>query len=160
MHSPDAMPTPETPTAELAAFDPPLADAVAAVLAGAGVPTVLHQVAGGERSVLVPPHRRAEALSTLAERMDEVQALVGAGSPPTPAAGAGASYGADEDEEASRPLVLERFRSFGWVAVALVPLLIIGLANVRLPAGVVVALVVGCAVLLSAWRGGRLGGER
>lgn len=170
MPSRDATPMPDAPTEELAAFDPPLAEAVAAVLTGAGVPAALDEAPGGERSVLVPAARRSEALAALASRMDEVQALaagrprgpagaVGDGGEHAGAGDAGGEHAGAGDAGGQPPLVLERFRSFGWVAVALVPLLVIALARVRLPAGAMIALVVGSVVLLSAWRSGRLGRE-
>jgi hypothetical protein len=155
------MPAPETPTEELASFDPLLAEAVTAVLLQAGVPAALGEPAGGERTVLVPRSRREEALAMLAARMDEVQALATTGAGLPDHGRAVAAYDDLGDAEDDRPLVLDRFRSFGWVAVALVPLLIISLANIRLPSGILLVLVIGSVVILSAWRTGRFpGGEQ
>lgn len=153
------MPASDTPTEELASFDPPLAEAVAGVLLAAGVPVTLADAPGGERSVLVPRARREEALAALAARMDEVQALAGSGHAADNGPGADAVYHTEDLDDEDRTLVLDRFRSFGWVAVALVPLLVISLSGVRLPAGVVVALVIGSVVVVSAWRTGRFGGK-
>lgn len=152
------MPTPEADFAELATFDPPLARAVVTVLRGAGLPASLGAGAAGQAAVLVPPERRGEAFAIMAARMDDIHAeTAGAGAVPRPAPPPEPVAWADDGAD-HRPLVLERFRRFGWVAVALVPLLVITLANVRLPAGMVLALVVGSVVLLSAWRSGRMGG--
>lgn len=152
------MPTPEADFAELAAFDPPLARAVVTVLRSAGLPASLAAEAGGQAAVLVPPERRGEAFEVLAARMDDIHAEA-AGAAGSPRPGPAPEPVPWDDGAPPRPLVLERFRRFGWVAVALVPLLVITLANVRLPGSLMVALVIGSVVLLSAWRTGRMGGR-
>lgn len=163
------MPTPDAPTEELASFAPALAEAVAAVLSEAGVPTILGEAPDGELSVLVPRERRGEALAALAARMDEIQAratgdprysseMVSGCYEDSHVTGGEWAYG-EAAESGGPPLVLDRFRSLGWVAVALVPLLIIGLARVRLPAMVVLLLMIGSVVLVAAWRSGRFGGD-
>lgn len=158
------MPHDHPPAVELATYDAPVARAVAAVLHRAGLPatTVGAEQAGGETAVFVPHGRREEALTVIAARMEEISARAGAAA----AASAGAARPGDGDAAASwqedggdRPLVLERFRSLGFVAVALVPILVVTLANVRLPLAYALAVVVGGMVLLTAWRNGRLGGR-
>jgi hypothetical protein len=148
------------PTApvELATFDPPVARAVVSVLrrAGIGADAVdldTAELAGGEATVLVPPHQRDEALHLLAGRMEAIRQHVleheRRAAPPAP------SVEVDDEAGPHRPLVLEQFRRFGFVAIALVPVLVVTLANVRLPGVYVGALVLGGIVLLTAWRNGR-----
>jgi hypothetical protein len=148
---------PTAPPVELATFDPPVARAVVAVLRRAGITAEAVNVdaaerAGGEATVLVPPDDREQALALVAARMEAVRQHVleherRAAPPAAPPEG--------DDHEPRRPLVLERFRRFGFVAIALVPLLVVTLANVRLPAVYVGAFVLGGIALLTAWRNGR-----
>lgn len=150
------------PTAlvELATFDPPVARAVVAVLRRAGVPADAADAdeaerSGGEAAVRVPPDRRDAALAIVAARMEDVRERVleheRRVAPPAPPI---------DSAEPERPLVLERVRSLGFIAVALVPALVVTLANVQLPGVYVAAIVVGGIILLTAWRTGRIGGKR
>jgi hypothetical protein len=149
----------ESTPVELASFDPPVARAVVAVLRRAGIAadaadleTAEH--AGTEATVRVPPEHRDAALSLVAARMEAVRQHVleheRRVAPPTVVEEA-------DELEPRRPLVLERFRRLGFIAVALVPALVITLANVRLPGAYVAAIVLGGIVLLTAWRTGRFG---
>jgi hypothetical protein len=150
---------PQEPTApvELASFDPPVARAVVAVLRRAGVAAEASDVdtaeaAGGEATVLVSPAQRDAALALVAARMEDVRQHVleheRRVAPPPEVVEV-------DDDEPRRPLVLERFRRLGFIAIALVPALVVTLANVRLPAAYVGAIVLGGIVLLTAWRNGR-----
>ena len=151
---------PHEPTApvELATFDPPVARAVVTVLRRAGIPAEAANLdvaehTGGEAPVLVPPDHRDAALALIASRMEDVRHHVleherHAAPPPS-------VDGDDLDAGHGRPLVLDRLRRLGFVGVALIPLLVITLANVRLPAAYVAAIILGGIVLLTAWRNGR-----
>lgn len=136
----------------LATFPTPLARAVVAVLTDSGVPAALAEQAG-EPAVVVPRTRRQEAFNVLSARMEEVQehaaGAASAAAAPTDAA----------DEPPPRPLVMERFRDMGFVAIALIPLLVVTLSNVRLPGAYVAAIVIGGMVGLVAWRNGRRAAE-
>jgi hypothetical protein len=58
----------------------------------------------------------------------------------------------EEHDEARRPLVLERFRSLGWLALVLVPLLVITLAQVAVSLRWAIVVLIGGLVLLVALR--------
>lgn len=144
------VPTP-TPIAD---FDPAVARAVTLVLRRAGIPaTVVGDGGeGGEEevTVVVPDDRRAEALATMAASMEAIAAEQ---LRPVPRAALAATED-DEDEDGS-PLVFERLRSLGFLPVLLVPLMVVTLAQVRLPGAYIAALIVGGMALLLAWRDGR-----
>jgi hypothetical protein len=139
----------------LADFDAPVARAVVTVLARAGIPARVAELAPSpdERTVIVPAERRDEALAALAASMEAIRdELRGpAQAPPAPAAGTFA----DDDEDA-RPLLFERLRSLGFLPLLLVPLMVIGLSQVPLPAGYTLAIFVAISVAVVAWRDGRM----
>lgn len=151
------------PLAPLADFDAPVARAVVVVLRRAGVPARLAgEVPPGsadpELTVVVPEDRRDEALAAMAAAMEEIQAEVSRQAPaPTAPAGPDADdEDEDEDEEGGhRPLLFERLRRLGFLPVLLVPLLVVTLSQTRLPAAYAIALVVGGAAAVVAWRDGR-----
>lgn len=59
----------------------------------------------------------------------------------------------DEDETTERrPLVTERLRRLGWLALVLVPLLVIALAQVPVPVSWALVILIGGLVLLVALR--------
>lgn len=140
-------------TAQLATFDPPLAEAVLAVLSGAGFEASLEPLDHDEVEVRVPAARRAEALALLADRMEEIHDRVAEPGtttvtpvPPTD------RYDRTDDEDGP-PIFLERLRrmSLG-VVVLLAPLLVISLAGVNLPIGYALALFVVGLVAVVYWR--------
>jgi hypothetical protein len=138
----------------LADFDPPIADAVVTVLRRAGLPASVAGATGDEATVVVPADRRAEAFAVLGRSMDavhselaEARAVAVRRAPRTPPV--------DEYGEEHRPLVFERLRQFGFLAVLLVPLLVVTLAQVRLPAVYMAVAVIAGVVALTAWRNGR-----
>lgn len=153
---PDRYGDPDLDT-ELATFEPALAAAVVQVLRRRGVPASEGSSAGGEAAVLVPADRREDALRVLADRMEDIHTEArGPALSPTQVA----ELHPDEDDEATRPLVFERLRGLGLLPVLLIPLLVLTLANVRLPMAYSVVFVVGGMALVMAWRTGRIGGDR
>lgn len=58
----------------------------------------------------------------------------------------------DPDDEQGPPLVLERLRRFGWVAVVLAPLLVITLAQITVSVEWAILVFVGGLVAITAWR--------
>ncbi len=114
-----------------------------------GVPAALAEQPG-EPAVVVPRTRRQEAFRVLSARMEQVHERAAAGAAAAHATPAGAA-----DEPTHRPLVMERFRDMGFIAIALIPLLVVTLSNVRLPGAYVAAIVIGGMVGLVAWRNGR-----
>lgn len=150
------MPPDRETTTQLATFDPPLADAVVTVLRGEGVPARTEPLDGpaagppGEVEVRVPSDRREEALGLLAGRMEEIRALVHAAgavtATPLPLDDGGG-------EDSGPPLVMVRVRRMGLgVAVLLVPLLVITLAQTGLPVGYALAVFVIGLVVVVYWR--------
>ena len=73
--------------------------------------------------------------------------------PRTPAWQAGGMDIGDpsEDEEEGPPLVMERLRRFGWLAVVLVPLLVITLAQTFMSTEWALIVFVGGLVAITAW---------
>jgi hypothetical protein len=139
----------------LADFDPQTARAVVVVLRRAGVPAALvgDGEAAEEVTVAVPGDHRDAAIRALASGMDDVHAEVArqrGSAPPTTA-----PSGAEDDDEEGPPLLFERLRHLGFLPVLLVPLLVITLAQVRLPAAYTIAIIVGGTAALVAWRDGR-----
>ncbi|HWH31329.1 MAG TPA: hypothetical protein VNU01_01515 [Egibacteraceae bacterium] len=59
--------------------------------------------------------------------------------------------GPDSDEDGP-PLVMERLRKFGWVAVVLAPLLVITLAQISIGVEWAIIVFVGGLVAITAWR--------
>jgi hypothetical protein len=151
-------------TVPLAEFDPAMARAVAQVLRRAGVPA---QVAGGDPAasadvvvVVVPEGRREEAFAVLARSMEDVHAarrsdVPRGASQPSPAAANDPQAPGEGDVDTGRPLLFERLRQLGFLPVLLVPLVVVALAQVRLPGAYTAALVIGGIVALYAWRNGR-----
>jgi hypothetical protein len=140
----------------LADFDPPIAEAVVTVLRRAGLPAAVGEATDEEATVVVPADRREEAFAVLGRSMDavhselaEARAVAVRRAPQPPELD---EYG----EEYGRPLVFERLRQFGFLAVLLVPLLVVTLAQVRLPAVYMAVAVIAGVVALTAWRNGRL----
>lgn len=133
---------------ELGSFDPVLATAVVAVLRSERL-----RVWAEQGRVLVVPADREAALAALAARMDQVNALAAElrDQPPEDAQEAGWR---EPPGWEGRPLVMERFRRAGaGVALLLVPLLGVTLAQTLLPRQVIVAvLVVGAGAVLLARR--------
>lgn len=139
-------------SAQLAIFDPPLAEAVATILGREGVPATVEPLDHAEAEVRVPAARRDEALALLATHMEAVRELLD---------GAGASDTttttslplADPDDETGRPMVMERFRRMGLgVAVVLAPLLAITLAARDLPIGYALLIFLAGLVAVVYWR--------
>lgn len=124
---------------ELAAFDPPIARAVVAVLRSEGIRAwLVGETAEDASLVHVVPEDRGAALAALTRRMEEVHER----------AGEEAEVDADLGV-ADPPLVMERFRSAGLlIGVILAPLLVVTLARTRLSVGMTLAVVVGGAVAL------------
>ncbi len=149
-------------TVPLAEFDPPMARAVAQVLRRAGVPATVSTegAADGDVFVVVPEGRREEAFAVLARSMEDVQAARRSDVPrgaarPQPAPEGDAEAAVEDELDHTRPLLFERLRELGFLPVLLVPLMIVALAQVRLPGGYTAALVIGGIVALYAWRTGR-----
>lgn len=59
--------------------------------------------------------------------------------------------GWDDAEPEERPLVLERLRHFGWLAVVLVPLLVITLAQTFMSMEWALIVFIGGLVAITAW---------
>lgn len=57
-----------------------------------------------------------------------------------------------DDDEQGRPLVMERLRRFSWMAVVLVPLLVITLAQTFMSIEWALIIFVGGLVAITAWR--------
>ena len=130
----------------LAEFPPTLAAAVVTVLRRAGVPATLGDPVAGtsDVSVLVPGDRRGDALTALAIRMEEVREEAEAES------GSGAR--AEDDAEEPAPLVMERLRNLGVVAMVLTPLLIITLAAPGMPMWLAIVIYIGVLAVVVALR--------
>lgn len=164
-------PSDQPATAALVAFDPTTAEVVVGVLDRAGIRADLGPAdPRGDVPVLVPPAARDAALAVLAERMEEIAAAVRtadagtttatssarrrdrAGSP----ADAGMADLDPDDPRSGPPLVMERFRNLGYLALLLVPLLAVSLAVPGMPRWLsVLVLVVGTLALLGARGRGR-----
>lgn len=131
---------------ELAAFDPPIARAVVAVLRSEGLRAwLIEEPAGDALLVHVVPEDRSAALAALTRRMEEVRERAGE------EAEIGAGPGLAEP-----PLVMERFRRAGLaVGILLAPLLVVTLARTRLSLGMTLLIVVGGAVALMLARHSR-----
>jgi hypothetical protein len=130
-------------TTHLETYSAPLALAVVEILREGGIPAWAQDPSGhrsGELAVRVPEGLRAEALAMVANRMEEIHGAAGA-APPT-----------GEDDEASRPIILERFRRLGFLALLLAPLLVVTLASPRLPRPLALVVLVGGMVAILAWR--------
>jgi hypothetical protein len=147
----------------LATFDPPVAMAVVDALRRRGVPATAaadalaaDPAAGalpGEAAVLVAPERRDEALAVLAAAMEEIAA--GARDPHGGVdvdAREGAREGADDDADVPRPLLFERLRRFGGVALLLIPLLVLTLQVPPVSVRYAAVLLIGGLVVLVALR--------
>lgn len=137
---------------------------------GPGVHAPEHDTVGDQEeaaTVLVPAGSRERAWSVLAEHMETVRALAdeeadrpeGRVARLASGAGAGGERQRGAEEGTERPLVMERLRRLGFISVALAPLLVVTLANVRLPGAYMVALLVGGAAAIMAYRSGRFGGR-
>lgn len=155
-------------TVPLAEFDPPMARAVSEVLRRAGVPAEVSPQttdAHGDALVVVPDGRREEAFEVLARSMEDVQAQLRSDVPerrswPALERRSGAvepdcSEDGSELEDDGRPLLFERLRQLGFLPLLLVPLMVVTLAQVRMPGAYTAALVIGGIVALYAWRNGR-----
>lgn len=119
---------------------------MAATLRDAGIPAALTS-GDDEVTVFVPATRRDQALTVVSARMEEIVAAATADpDPPSQAA---------DVPDPQRPLLFERLRGLGFVPIALAPLLVVSLANVRLPGAYTAALIIGGMVGLVAWRNGR-----
>lgn len=150
-------------SAQLATFDPPLAQAVVTVLRRAGVPAATEPLDHGEAEVRVPSARRDEALDILTRDMEQVRELVGtqddrgrrtvdAGGD-TDGTARTLPLDAPPDDDSGRPIVMERLRRMGMgLAVILAPLLIITLSGPNLPMGYALALFVAGLVAVVYWR--------
>lgn len=149
------MPAP-TPLAD---FDPALARAVVAVLRRAGIPaTTVGDDEGDphEVTVLVPDELREAALDTMWRSMEAITAEQRREVPETVTTTAWQPETAPElDDDEGPPLLFERLRNLGFLPVLLVPLMVVTLAQVRLPAVYVVALLIGGMAAVHAWREGR-----
>lgn len=156
------------PGVPLTAFDRRTATAVVAVLCRAGVDAWAAATDGEDVEVRVVHDQRDHALRELGNRMEEVREAVLAadadplaqtasetppaayGDDPPNASGRGAAPPPDPDDvRAGPPLVMERFRSIRFLAVAVMaPLLVVTLAPTlrgttgRLVVGVLMAVVV------------------
>lgn len=160
-------------SAQLATFDPPLADAVVTVLRREGIPARSEPVDQDQVEITVPADRREQALSLLAGRMEAVHELVGGSGEvktvesegiPSPAGDPDGGESEDlwegEVEAPERPLLMERLRGVGYgLAALLVPLLVITVAGRNLPAGYALAVFVGGLVAITWWRGRHRDGE-
>lgn len=158
-------------SAQLATFDPPLADAVVTVLRREGIPAHSEPVADDQVEITVPADRREQALTLLAGRMEAVNELVnGSGdvttvdseSPPTgerrPVEGE--DLQGDGEEAPQRPLLMERLRRVGYgLGALLVPLLVITVAGRNLPAGYALVVFIGGLVAITWWRSRRQDAE-
>lgn len=151
-------------TAQLATFEPPLAEAVAAVLRREGVPATCQPADHGEVEVVVPASRRAEALSLLADGMEAIRELAHGSDGEDGTAGPGPGgratstgwHETSEPEEEGRPIVMERLRRAGFgLAALLVPLLAVTAAGRGLPVGYTLVVFVGGLVALTWWRNRR-----
>lgn len=112
--------------------DAPLADAIVATLRRRGCPAWTVEGDDGH-VVFVPQGRRDEALRLVAAAMDD---LAASHHDRRPSAIAGA-----DDEEPGRRLLLPRLRGAG-IAILLVPMLVVALSAVTLPARYAAVLVV------------------
>lgn len=168
------MPHDSSENIQLATFDPEVAHAVVAVLLREGVQAVTASVPGvpdGEVAVLVEPSQRARALAVLTQRMEDVSAelrggpagepritIVTAPGPRDTGRGGGTGRAGrptpdeDEDEDDGPPLVMERFRSMGFVAMVLAPLLVITLSARSMSLTWALVVFIGGMVALTAWR--------
>lgn len=156
-------------SAQLATFDPPLADAVVTVLRREGIPARSEPADHDQVEIMVPADRRERALTLLASRMEAVHDLLNGSreattvesDDPPPSAGGRAPVGGevlqDGGEEApQRPLLMERLRRVGYgLAALLVPLLVITVAGRNLPAGYALAVFIGGLVAVTWWRSRR-----
>ncbi|HVL99076.1 MAG TPA: hypothetical protein VM324_07275 [Egibacteraceae bacterium] len=148
------MPSDRETTTQLATFDPSLAEAVATVLRRQGVPAVTGPAPGpgpdDDVEVRVPPERRDEALGLLAGHMEEIRAIVHAGNSVTATP---LPLVEGDAEQVGTPLVMSRVRSMGLgVAVLLVPLLVVTLAQTGLPVGYAIAVFFVGLVAVVYWR--------
>ncbi len=151
------MPAP-TPLAD---FDPALARAVVTVLRREGIPATIvgdEVSAMAEVTVLVPDELREAALATMWRSMEAITAEQRRTTPVStawtqPEAAFEDPHESEEDD--GPPLLFERLRSLGFVPVLLIPVLVVTLAQVRLPAAYVVAIIIGGMAALVAWRDGR-----
>lgn len=127
---------------QLATFDRVVAAAVELVLGRAGIPARLGDEGGPEVDVLVPEVHRDRALEILAAQMEQINAL--SREPVSPPE--------EHDEDHERPLVMDRFRSLGVLALVLAPLLVVTLAVPALPRGLAIAVFLGGMVAVVALR--------
>lgn len=122
--------------------DAPLADAIVALLRRRGCPAWT-----GERDdgsvVLVPQGRRDEALRLIAAAMDDLAASHDDRRPP--------AIGGAGDEEPGRRMLLPRLRGAG-IAILLVPVLVVALSAVNIPAQYAAVLVVAGMAAIVALR--------
>lgn len=158
-------------SAQLATFDPPLADAVVTVLRREGIPARSEPVADDQVEITVPADRREQALTLLAGRMEAVNELVNGSGEVTTVDSDGPPAGErppvegedlqDEGQEGpERPLLMERLRKVGYgLSALLVPLLVITVAGRNLPAGYALAVFIGGLVAITWWRSRRQDAE-
>lgn len=141
-------------SAQLATFDPPLAEAVVTILHAEGIPTSVEPLDHHEVEVRVPAARRDEALALLADRMEQIHELVARAGSVTATPLPLTDHAGDAEEDGSGgPIVLERLRRMGLgVAVLLAPLLVITLSGVNFPLGYALALFVVGLVAVVYWR--------
>lgn len=142
-------------SAQLATFDPPLAEAVVTVLRQQGVPASVEPLDHAEAEVRVPAARRDEALGLLATHMEQVRALVDGARADDTTTTTSVPL-ADPDDETGSPMVMERFRRLGLgVAAVLAPLLVITLAQPNLPIGYALLVFLAGLVAIVYWRNRR-----
>lgn len=137
---------------QLATFDPPVAEAVVAVLRRERVPATVEPLDHAEAEVRVPAARRDEALALLATHMEAIRELVEDATDGDTTTTTSLPL-AEPDDETGRPIVMERFRRMGLgIAVVLAPLLVITLAAPDLPIGYALLLFLAGLVAVVYWR--------
>lgn len=143
----------------LADFPPTVARAVAIVLRRAGIPATIIGDTGAnvpeDVTIVVPDDRREEALRTMANSMEDIQAEQAKATAPPVAVPRSTGESSDSEDEGGPPLLFERLRGLGFLPVLLVPLLVVTLARINLPTVYTVALIIGGMAALIAWRDGR-----
>jgi hypothetical protein len=142
----------------LATFTPDVGAAVVAVLAEHGLPAALaaqgQDAPGGEVAVLVEAALRDESLAVLSAAMDDVvrRSREGPAGVPGGAWQDPVDAPVEPDELETRPLVLERLRRFGGLAMVLIPALVLTLQAPPVTRPYALVVLIGGLVLLSALR--------